>query len=120
MNKPLKAYHFNNYFIVTDHKTSCQAVSTLKKDDDKEMMADIASVILLLAVSEERQQQTMEAREEDSVFRHITTCCFKKWPDKHSLIKKGCHKNLLAVQVELSITQNLEDSRGSSFPPPCD
>ena len=95
-------------------------MSTLKKDDDKEMMADIASVILLLAVSQERQQQTMEAREEDSVFRHITTCCFKKWPDKHSLIKKGCHKNLLAVQVELSITQNLEDSRGSSFPPPCD
>ena len=67
-------------------------VSTLKKDDDKEMMADIASVILLLAVSEERLQQIMEAKEVDSVFRQITTYCFKKWPDKHSLIKKDAIK----------------------------
>ena len=67
-------------------------VSTLKKDDDKEMMADIASVTLLLAVSEERLQQIMEAKEVDSVFRQITTHCFKKWPDKHSLIKKDAIK----------------------------
>ena len=67
-------------------------MSTLKKDDDKEIMADIASVILLLAVSEERQQQIMEAKEEDSVFRQITTCCFKTWPDKHSLTKKDAIK----------------------------
>ena len=56
------------------------------------MMADIASVILLLAVSEERLQQIMEAKEVDSVFRQITTYCFKKWPDKHSLIKKDAIK----------------------------
>lgn len=56
------------------------------------MMADIASVNLLLAVSEERLQQIMEAKEEDSVFMQITTYWFKKWPDKHSLIKKDATK----------------------------
>lgn len=95
-------------------------MSTIKKVDDKEMMADVASVILLLAVSEERLQQIIEAIEEDSVFMQITTYCFKTWPDKHSLIKKGYHKNLLEVQVELSVAQNQEDPRGSSLPPPCD
>ena len=51
-------------------------------------MAHVASVILLLAVSEARLQQIMEANKEDAVFRQITTYRFKKWPDKHSLIKK--------------------------------
>ena len=67
-------------------------MSTTKKVDDKEMMADVASVILLLAVSEERLQQIIEAKEEDSVFRQITTYCIKKWPDKHSLMKKDTTK----------------------------
>ena len=67
-------------------------MSTTKKVDDKEMMADVASVILLLAVSEQRLQQIIEAKEEDSVFRQITTSCFKKWPDKHSLMKKDTTK----------------------------
>ena len=66
-------------------------MSNTKKVDDKEMMADVASVILLLAVSEERLQQIIEAKE-DSVFRQITTYCFKKWPDKHSSMKKDTTK----------------------------
>ena len=69
-------------------------------------MAHVASVILLLAVSDlARLQQFIEAKEKDSEFRQITTYCFKKWPDKHSLIKKDTTKNLLAVQVELCCTE---------------
>ena len=56
------------------------------------MMAHVASVILLLAVSDARLQQTMEGKKEDAVFRQITTYRFKKWPDKHSLIKNDTTK----------------------------
>ena len=56
------------------------------------MMAHVASVILLLAVSDARLQQIMEAKKEDAVFRQITTYRFKKWPDKHSLIKNDTQK----------------------------
>ena len=74
------------------HKLHVKPCLQLKKVDDKEMMAHVASVILLLAVSDARLQQIMEAKKEDAVFRQITTYRFKKWPGKHSLIKKDTTK----------------------------